>query len=167
MTITRMALSLVLGTTACGSSAARESGQVEGSNQSRDCAGDLRTAAAIDTSKLGRREVDGPPDKSAEGSTIVEFRDALQPKLLVVTYFGETGRTWYAYYFASPTSYLLRIHEERYAAPLTAESPVVADSSSRELVVCNGALRQPSDSSAYKAGKEILVQADSLLRSKR
>jgi len=168
MTITRMALSLVLGLAACGSGAAKQSDQTEGSNQLRDCLSELLAAAGVDTAKLQRRTINGPADESAQGSTIAEFRDSAQRRVLVVTYFGETGRTRYAYYFASRTSYLQRTLEERYAGPITTALPTIVDTATTEVFVCDGALKQPvADISVYNEGREILVEADSLLRSSR
>lgn len=153
---------------ACGAGASRQPDQTQAAAGAGDCVRDLGAASAIDTTKLQRRAIDGATGESAEGSTIVEFRDSVQRRLLIVTYFGETGRTRYAYYFTSPTSYLQRTIEERYAAPLTTTRPTIADSTRTEVFVCNGAVTGGSgDSTAYNDGRDVLVEADSLLRSSR
>lgn len=153
---------------ACGTGASRQPDQAQTAARAEECFKDLPAASAIDTTKLQRRAIDGATGESAEGSTIVEFRDSVQRRLLIVTYFGETGRTRYTYYFISPTSYLQRAIEERYAAPLTATRPVVADSTKTEVLVCSGTLAGSStDSTAYKDGRDVLVEADSLLRHSR
>jgi hypothetical protein len=153
---------------ACGAGSSRQSGQAENGPRGGDCVSELRAAAEVDTTKLQRREIDGPTGESAEGSTIVEFRDSIQRRLLVVTYFGETGRTRYAYYFTSPTSYLQRAVEERYAAPLTTTPPSVASSTRSEVLVCNGTLTGASaDSTVYRDGRDALSEAVSLLRNSR
>jgi len=82
----------------------------------------LERAAATDTTRLKRIKLDAAPDQSAEGGETVAYFDCKQPRVIVITYFGETGRAIVRYYLADRDHYLVEREKFRYKQPISVQS---------------------------------------------
>lgn len=102
----------------------------------------LARAAATDTTHLRRVEWDSAPTKSAEGGHTTVFYEGARPRVVVVMYYGETGRTVARYYLATPGQYLVEQEVVEYAEPITANSqPTLKSRRPSTLYVCGGAVQ--------------------------
>ncbi len=104
----------------------------------------LGRAAAVDTAPLRRVKRESAPGRSAEGGRTTIYYDGPQPRVIVITYFGETGRSVTHYYLASPDQFLVQQEIIRYEEPITHQlPPVIASRQPSTLYVCGETLKDP------------------------
>jgi hypothetical protein len=95
-----------------------------------------------DTSGLMRQEVDAPDElKAGEGTSVVTYHDGAVPAVLVVTYFGETGKATDSYYLLRPTDYVVAHDEVRYSEPISEDrAPRIQSADRAEYFFCRDIL---------------------------
>ncbi len=99
----------------------------------------LRRLLAIDTTSMLRVSRTIALGDATEGSEVEIFLDKNEPRILHVTYYGETGRAQEAYYLADSESFVRIRREVRYSAPVTVErTPRIQSSATDSLWACNG-----------------------------
>lgn len=101
-------------------------------------------AAAADTSRLRRVKLEFAPGASSEGGETIVYFDGAQPRVIVITYFGETGRAVIRYYLAAPDQYLVEREELRYTASIgTRSRPVATVRIPSTIYVCGSVSENP------------------------
>lgn len=104
----------------------------------------LGRAAAVDTTRLRRVKRDAAPGKSAEGGETTIYYQGDRPRVIVISYYGETGRTVVRYYLAAPDQFLVQQEVIDYAEPIsTRAQPVIASRLPSSLYVCGETVRDP------------------------
>ncbi len=104
----------------------------------------LGRAAAADTSRLRRISLKSAPSASAEGGETTAYYDGDQPRVIVTTYFGETGRATVRYYLAGRNQYLVEREELRYAEPISVQShPIVSIRIPSTVYICGKTSKSP------------------------
>jgi hypothetical protein len=104
----------------------------------------LGRAAAADTSHLRRVTHNSTPGKSGEGGETTLYYDGDRPRVVVITYFGETGQTVVWYYLAAPDQYIVQQEVIEYDQPISSRSqPVIARRLPSTLYVCGDTVRDP------------------------
>ncbi len=97
----------------------------------------LARAAAADTTRLRRVAWDSAPGKSAEGGQTTVFYDGIQPRVILITYYGETSRTVARYYLAAPDQYIVEQETVEYAEPIGVKAhPVLKSRRPSTIYVC-------------------------------
>ena len=119
----------------------------------------LGRAAAADTSHLRRVRRESAPGKSAEGGETTIYYEGDRPRVVVISYYGETGRTVVAYYLAAPDQFLVQQEALEYAEPIsTRGQPVITTRVPSTLYICGEAVIDP-------VGQDELAQLRSDLRA--
>lgn len=104
----------------------------------------LGRAAAADTTKLQRVTKESAPGRSAEGGETTVYLENKQPKVVVVVYYGETGKTVARYYLSAATDYLVEQEVIGYRQPLSSKSqPAVAFRVPSVTYVCGATVKSP------------------------
>ncbi len=104
----------------------------------------LARAAAVDTSRLRRVNVAQAPDKSAEGGETTFYYQGDEPRVVVITFYGETGRTVVRYYLAARDKYVAEQEVITYAEPISVRSrPVIIARQPSVLYVCGESRKDP------------------------
>lgn len=117
--------------------------------------------AAVDTSRMRRLTRALAPGESAEGGEMTAYFQQDQPRVVVIQYFGETGKTIVRYFLASPDQYLVEREELRYARPISINSrPTIVARLPTTLYVCGTTSTAPS---APADVKQVRAELDSAL----
>lgn len=119
----------------------------------------LGRAAAVDTTRLRRVDRDAAPGKSAEGGETTIYYQGDRPRVIVISYYGETGQTVVRYYVAAPDQFLVQQEVLEYAAPIsTRAQPLIASRLPSTLYVCGETVKDP-------VSQEVLARIRSDLRA--
>jgi hypothetical protein len=119
----------------------------------------LGRAAVADTSHLRRVRRESAPGKSTEGGETTIYYEGDQPRVVVISYYGETGRTVVRYYLAALDQFLVQQEAIEYAEPIsTRGQPVIVRRMPSTLYICGESIRDP-------IGQEELAQIRSDLRA--
>ena len=76
--------------------------------------------------------------KSTEGGNVEYYYSTGLLKAIEAVYYGETGKTEYRYYFATPTRYLAKFARYYYSVPIFRPHPQIMTRLKSEFVVCHG-----------------------------
>jgi hypothetical protein len=91
----------------------------------------------VDTTHLHRVKRESAPSKSAEGGATTIYYERDQPRVIVIEYYGETGRTVVRYYLAAPDQFLVEQEVLRYEESITMRvPPVIASRQPSTLYLC-------------------------------
>ena len=119
----------------------------------------LGRAAAVDTAQLRRVKRESAPGKSTEGGETAIYYQGDRPRVIVIAYYGETGRTVVRYYLAAPDQYVAEQEVIDYAEPISMRArPVPASRRPSALYVCGETVKDP-------VSQEQLAQIRSDLRA--
>jgi len=119
----------------------------------------LGRAAAVDTVQLRRVKRESAPGKSTEGGETAIYYQGDRPRVIVVSYYGETGRTAVRYYLAAPDQYMVEQEVIDYAEPINMRArPVIASRRPSTLYICGETVKDP-------VSQEELTQIRSDLRA--
>jgi hypothetical protein len=104
----------------------------------------LGRAAAVDTAQLRRVKRESAPGKSAEGGETMIYYQGDRPRVIVIVYYGETGRTVVHYYLAAPDQFVAEQEVIDYAEPISMRArPAIASRRPSTLYVCGETLKDP------------------------
>jgi hypothetical protein len=107
----------------------------------------LRALLATDSATLRRVDRPAPPGQSTAGGDAAVFYERSTPRLIRVTFLGETGRTQERYYVLDSLSFVRVRAVTTYAKPITVEpDPVAASTASDTIWVCGGRALARTDS---------------------
>ena len=81
----------------------------------------LSRALAIDTTRLTRRDYQDVVSETSEGMLLSVYQDS-SARVLVATYFGESGKTVDRNYISSPTDFAVVHSEIHYSRPIYDQS---------------------------------------------
>src|SRR5216117_1068998 len=103
----------------------------------------LGLAAAVDTAQLRRVRRESAPGKSPEGGETTIYYQRDRPRVIIILYYGETGRTVVRYYLAAPDQFLVQQEVIGYEEPITHRAPpVIASRQPSTLYVCGETLKE-------------------------
>jgi hypothetical protein len=104
----------------------------------------LGGAAAVDTSHLRHVSRPSAPGRSTEGGETTVYYVGRRPRVVVIRYFGETGRATIVYYVLDSARYTVQREAVRYAASIGAQNnPMAVSRLASTLYVCNGGYVDP------------------------
>jgi hypothetical protein len=102
----------------------------------------LGRAAAVDTAQLRRVKRESAPGKSTEGGETTIYFQGDRPRVIVISYYGETGRTVVRYYLAAPDQYVAEQEVVDYTEPISMRArPVIASRRPSALYVCGESVK--------------------------
>jgi len=79
---------------------------------------------------------------STEGARAKYFYENNKLKAVKTVFYGETGKFTIAFYFNTPTEYLVETKDYDYSLPITFKSSTIVATSSTKFMVCQGKLIQ-------------------------
>ncbi len=104
----------------------------------------LGRAAAVDTARLRRVKRDAAPAESAEGGETTIYYQGVRPRVIVISYYGETGQTVVRYYLAAADQFVVQQEVLEYAEPISSRAqPVIASRLPSTLYVCGETTKDP------------------------
>ena len=122
----------------------------------------LGEAVVADTTRLRHVEI-SPSGESAEGSAIDVYYDGAKPRVVVVAYFGETGKAVTRFFLRDSANFVQERENVYYARPIGVGKTEVMSRVRQVAYFCNGK-RVPEVGDSSTTGPKGL--ADLLRRAK-
>lgn len=125
----------------------------------------LGAAVAADTAHLRRTQLDFDWAEATAGASLTLYRDRAAPKVIVLNFLGELGRTRNTYYLVDKRNFVLERDELRYAAPTDVEAhPRIVSRLPTVVYFCSGVAQMRADSVDFR---RFAAQLDSALATVR
>jgi len=124
----------------------------------------LGKAVARDTINLRRVQTDFPSEESTGGAVLTAYMEGHEPRIIILTFFGELGKAVTKYYLATSRDYVVEREDLRYAAPINIEpQPRVVSRLPIVVYVCEGESQIRADTGDLRRFRSHLDSALAVL----